>query len=136
MAISLLKAMLLDQRCLFNLSRCINLPSSRFIISRIIEMRETIPEVEIMTTFENQTIMEEIIDKIVVKEAMVEEETMIETIEAAMTDQNLQITEISQKDPSSVRVYLRQVPAVSSMTSVTWGLRPRATRRMFPNIRA
>ena len=80
--------------------------------------------------------MEEITDKIIVEEVMVEEETMIETIEAAMTDQILQITEISQKDPSSVRVYLRQVPAVTSMTSVTWGLRPRATRQMFPSIRA
>ena len=89
-----------------------------------------------MTTFENQTIMEEITDKIIVEEVMVEEETMIETIEAAMTDQILQITEISQKDPSSVRVYLRQVQAVTSTTSVTWGPRPRATRRMFPSIRA
>ena len=90
-----------------------------------------------MTTFENQTIMEEIIDKIIVEEVMVvEEETMIETIEAAMTDQILQITEILRKDPSSVRVYLRQVPAVTSMTSVTWGLWPRATRQMSPSIRA
>ena len=132
MAISLLKAMLLDQRCLFNLSRCSNLPSSRFIISRIIEMRETIPEVEIITTFENQTIMEEII----VEEVMVEEETMIETIEAAMTDQILQTIEISQKDPNSAQAYLQLGPAVTSMTLVIWELRPRATRQMSPSIRA
>ena len=42
-----------------------------------------------------------------------EEETVTETIEAAMTDQILQTTEISVKDRSSVPVYLPQDPAVT-----------------------
>ena len=82
--------------------------------------------------------MEETTDKIVIGEVMEEEvETMTETIEAAMTDQILQITEILQKDPSSAPVYLQQDPVVISLTtSVTWARLLRATRRMFPSIRA
>ena len=57
--------------------------------------------------------MEEI-DQIIIEEVMEEEEeTMTETIEAAMTDQILQTTEISVKDRSSVPVYLPQDPAVT-----------------------
>ena len=114
-----------------------NLLSNKFII-RIIEMKEIILEAEIMIiTSENQTVSEEILTvKIVTEEVMEAEETVTEILEAAMTDQILQTTEISQKDPSSAQVHLQLGPAVTSMTLVTWELRPRATRQMSPSIRA
>lgn len=115
-----------------------NLLSNKFII-RIIEMKEIILEAETMIiTLGNQTVSEEILTvKIVTEEVMeAEEETVTEILEAAMTDQILQTTEISQKDPSSAQVYLQLGPAVTSMTLVTWELRPRATRQMSPSIRA
>lgn len=116
-----------------------NLLSNKFII-RIIEMKEIILEAETMIiTLGNQTVSEEILTvKIVTEEVMEaeEEETVTEILEAAMTDQILQTTEISQKDPSSAQVYLQLGPAVTSMTLVTWELRPRATRQMSPSIRA
>ena len=116
-----------------------NLLSNKFII-RIIEMKEIILEAETMIiTLENQTVSEEILTvKIVTEEVMEaeEEETVTEILEAAMTDQILQTTEISRKDPSSAQVYLQLGPAVTSMTLVTWELRPRATRQMSPSIRA
>ena len=115
-----------------------NLLSNKFII-RIIEMKEIILEAETMIiTLGNQTVSEEILTvKIVTEEVMeAEEETVTEILEAAMKDQILQTTEISQKDPSSAQVYLQLGPAVTSMTLVTWELRPRATRQMSPSIRA
>ena len=116
-----------------------NLLSNKFII-RIIEMKEIILEAETMIiTLGNQTVSEEILTvKIVTEEVMEaeEEETVTEILEAAMTDQILQTTEISQKDQSSAQVYLQLGPAVTSMTLVTWELRPRATRQMSPSIRA
>ena len=114
-----------------------NLLRNKFII-RIIEMKEIILEAETMIiTLGNQTVSEEILTvKIVTEEVMEAEETVTEILEAAMTDQILQTTEISQKDPSSAQVYLQLGPAVTSMTLVTWELRPRATRQMSPSIRA
>ena len=116
-----------------------NLLSNKFII-RIIEMKEIILEAETMIiTLGNQTVSEEILTvKIVTEEVMEaeEEETVTEILEAAMTDQILQTTEISQKDPNSAQAYLQLGPAVTSMTLVTWELRPRATRQMSPSIRA
>lgn len=115
-----------------------NLLSNKFII-RIIEMKEIILEAETMIiTLGNQTVSEEILTvKIVTEEVMeAEEETVTEILEAAMTDQILQTTEISQKDPNSAQAYLQLGPAVTSMTLVTWELRPRATRQMSPSIRA
>ena len=114
-----------------------NLLRNKFII-RIIEMKEIILEAETMIiTLGNQTVSEEILTvKIVTEEVMEAEETVTEILEAAMKDQILQTTEISQKDPSSAQVYLQLGPAVTSMTLVTWELRPRATRQMSPSIRA